>query len=183
MKRKSLVKLLSVASLMFLVSTALVSCGSSGPKGETGDKGATGQKGETGEKGDTGATGDQGEKGETGDAGTAGGKGDKGDTGDAGSSGGKGATSDIAYTITILESKTDYVLSVDKASAISGETIKVSLAYVGSGDLSIKNYAITDIVGNSGIGDFNDVEEGTKSGSFDYTMPAHNLILKAGMLS
>jgi len=174
MKGKSLVKLLSIVGSLFLASSCLVSCGSKGETGDTGSKGATG---DAGEKGATGATGDKGEKGETGDAGAAGSKGDKGDTGDAGSSGSKGANSDTAYTITILAGDADYVLSVDKASAISGETIKVSLAYVGTESHTILNCSIIDYVGDSTIGNFHSMPAGTKSGSFDYTMPTHNLVL------
>ncbi|MBQ9001828.1 MAG: BppU family phage baseplate upper protein, partial [Eggerthellaceae bacterium] len=69
--------------------------GEQGPKGDTGDTGPQGIQGETGpqgEKGDTGATGAQGPKGETGDTGSLGPKGDTGETGATGAQGPQGET-------------------------------------------------------------------------------------------
>ena len=68
---------------------------SKGAQGEKGDKGDTGEQGPKGEKGDTGPQGIQGEtgpQGEKGDAGATGAQGPKGDTGDAGPQGIQGET-------------------------------------------------------------------------------------------
>ena len=74
MKKRNLLKCLTITSMLALSIGAVTSCGAQGEQGPKGDKGDKGDKGEDGAKGEPGEKGEQGEKGDKGD------KGEKGDS-------------------------------------------------------------------------------------------------------
>ena len=68
MKKKSLLKVLTLTSMLALSVGAVTSCGAQGEQGPKGDTGPVGPQGPKGDKGDTGPVGPQGPQGEKGDA-------------------------------------------------------------------------------------------------------------------
>ena len=167
MKKKNLLKCLTITSMLALSVGAVTGCGSQGaqgPKGDTGDKGEKGDKGEQGEKGETGA---QGEKGDTGAQGPKGDPGEKGETGeqgqkgDPGEKGDKGDKGDTYYPVIINGTGI-------KTSVIEG---KVGDTYVLTFDDGNKNHIVTKLYINyEEVTLTDEIINGTYTGTFSGTV-------------